>query len=68
MLGKNIRAARAAKKLKQADLARRCGWSPLRMWRYESDRNVPGIDDLRLIARELGVTTDSLLAPEAKAS
>ena len=54
-VGMTIRAARAAARLSQRDLAARCGYSQSWLSRVESGRRVASDDDLRRIARELGI-------------
>jgi transcriptional regulator with XRE-family HTH domain len=75
MLGENIKTARLAAALKQAALARQLGISPLRMWRYESNRARPSIEMLRQIAEHIdgalrglglpGITVDELINAKA---
>jgi transcriptional regulator with XRE-family HTH domain len=61
MLGKRIRAAREARSIGQAALARLIGVEPVTMWRYEAGRLRPGLASLEKIASTLSVTLDSLL-------
>lgn len=64
MLGENIKAARDAAGIKQAEFARQLGISPLRMWRYETNRARPSIEMLKQIASLAGVTVDALVAEQ----
>lgn len=61
-LGERIRAARKARGLSQPALARLCGWdSQSRISQYETDNREPQLDDLKKIARALGVPIESLV-------
>jgi transcriptional regulator with XRE-family HTH domain len=60
-IGANIAAARKARGIGQAELARRIGVeSATTMWRYEHGWRAP-VDKLEAIARECRVTIDELL-------
>ena len=54
-------AARAARRLSQADLARRAGIQPSALCHFETGRRRPSFDNLRRLADALGVTADYLL-------
>lgn len=61
-LGKRIKHFREAKGWSQGELAEACGWaSQSRVGNYEVDKREPSLDDLRTIARLLGVTLFDLL-------
>jgi transcriptional regulator with XRE-family HTH domain len=64
-LGPNIRAARAAAGVKQAELARRIGVTPTTVWKWENARVVPPLERIAQIADVLGVTLDALVKLEA---
>lgn len=66
MIGKRIREAREAAKLKQAELARRVGVQPISIYKIESGRSTPGLQLLTRIATELGVSIDSLVFDESE--
>ena len=58
--GKRIEAARKAKGLTQAEVARRLGWSPSNYGRIEHGRITPSLRSLEAIARALDVAVSSL--------
>jgi transcriptional regulator with XRE-family HTH domain len=61
-LGPNIRAARVAAGVAQAELARRLGVTPTTVWKWESSRVVPPLERLAQIAVLLSVTLDQLVS------
>jgi transcriptional regulator with XRE-family HTH domain len=64
-LGPNIRAARVAAGVKQAELARRIGVTPTTVWKWENARVVPPLERVAQIAEQLGVTLEGLVTPRA---
>lgn len=60
-LGDRIRATYEALGLKQADVARLCGWSAQRFGNYVTGKRPPGLQDLIKIAEKLNTTPDDLL-------
>lgn len=59
-LGARIRALRQARGLTLPELARRVGYGKGSLSEVERDRKRPGVDVLALLARELGVSMDTL--------
>lgn len=62
--GNRLRQLREDKKITQKALAERIGMSKETLYRYESNLQTPGIDNIRRLARELCTTTDYLLGME----
>ena len=63
-LGSRIAHYRKLNGLSQQALATKCGWeSQSRIGNYEKDFREPSFDDLRRIAKVLGVTLNDLLNP-----
>ncbi|BAU74929.1 helix-turn-helix domain-containing protein [Metapseudomonas furukawaii] len=63
-LGTRIAHYRKLKGLSQQALANECGWeSQSRIGNYERDTREPSFDDLRRIAKALGVSLNDLLTP-----
>ena len=65
-LGADLRALRKARGLTLADLARRLGRSVGWLSQVERDLSVPGIDDLRDMARVFDVAVSSLFRSDAQ--
>ena len=65
-LGLRIAALRAAKNMKQNDLAERLGISAQAVSKWENDVSAPDISTLPALAKELGVSVDELLTGEKK--
>lgn len=63
-IGKALRAARNAKRLRQEDVAKACGWKDgqNRLSNYEMDKREPSIEDLRKLAEVLETTPGALIA------
>ena len=61
-LGKRIANYRKRKNLKQDDLAQKLNVSPQAVSKWENDQTCPDISLLPLLARELGVSVDTLLS------
>lgn len=55
-IGKRIREARQRRGLSQEALAARCGWRQSRIGNYERDERQPRVEDIKKIAKELGVS------------
>ncbi len=66
-LGEKIRAARMALGLTQAQLAEQLMVSRPAVTKWEADKGIPDIDNLKLIAQYLGVSLDELLADDGSA-
>lgn len=65
-LGERIKAARVAKGLSQPELARRCGWdSQSRISHYETGKREPQLEDLRKLARCLGLAIEDLVGTDS---
>ena len=60
-LGQNIQTARRAKGLSQETLAERIGVSRQALGKWEKDTALPGLDNLQVLAAELGTGVDALL-------
>lgn len=60
--GQLIKQARQNAGLTQPELAEKCGWGQSRISNYERGEREPGIDDLRLISKALGVDIYDLIA------
>lgn len=68
-IGKRIQTLRKQKSLTQEQLAERVGVSPQAVSKWENDNSCPDISILPALAKELGVSIDTLLgydAPEVK--
>lgn len=63
-LGQNIQTARRAKGLSQETLAERIGVSRQALGKWEKDTALPGLDNLQVLAAELGTGVDALLGAE----
>ena len=63
-LGQNIQTARRAKGLSQEALAERIGVSRQALGKWEKDTALPGLDNLQVLAAELGTGVDALLGAE----
>ena len=63
-LGQNIQTARRAKGLSQEALAERIGVSRQALGKWEKDTALPGLDNLQVLAAELGAGVDALLGAE----
>ena len=63
-LGQNIQTARKAKGLSQEALAERIGVSRQALGKWEKDTALPGLDNLQVLAAELGTGVDALLGAE----
>lgn len=63
-LGDRIRAARLERGLKGTTLADAVGVRAHTVWRWEAGKVHPDADNVALIARALGVSTDWLLTGE----
>ena len=63
-LGQNIQTARRAKGLSQEALAERIGVSRQALGKWEKDTALPGLDNLQVLAAELGTSVDALLGAE----
>lgn len=61
-IGKNIRAYRQAKKLRQEDLAEKTGLSANYIGMVERGEKIPSLETFICIANALGVSADMLLA------
>ncbi len=61
-IGKNIRAYRQAKKLRQEDLAVKTGLSTNYIGMVERGEKIPSLETFICIANALGVSADMLLA------
>ena len=61
-IGKNIRAYRQAKKLRQEDLAEKTGLSANYVGMVERGEKIPSLETFICIANALGVSADMLLA------
>jgi transcriptional regulator with XRE-family HTH domain len=57
-----LKTAREAKKMSQAQIAKRAGLQPSHVSHFETGRREPSAENLRALADALGVTTDYLLA------
>ena len=64
-LGKRVRAARERSSLSLRELARRVGVSPSFMSQVELGRAAPSVGTLYAIARELGLSLDTLMAADS---
>lgn len=60
-IGNRLVAARKAAGLRRVDLAKKTGIAPEVLFRYETDRVVPGAEKVALIAQAIGCTTDAIL-------
>src|SRR5258706_7986493 len=56
-----LREARERRGWTQRELAARCGLSDIQVYRYETGRSDPSASNLRLMAEQLGISTDYLL-------
>ena len=65
-LGANIRRARKAKKLTQAQLAERIGVTPSAITQYERGDIRPEVEKVRAIAEALGIPEQDLFDPSKK--
>jgi transcriptional regulator with XRE-family HTH domain len=65
-LGTRIAAGRAAKNMKQNDLAEHLGVSAQAVSKWENDISAPDISMLPALARELDMSVDELLTGEKK--
>lgn len=63
-IGTRMAAEREKAGLKRSEVARRCGINPEVLFKYETDRMVPGGDKVARIATAIGCTTDSILLDE----
>ena len=63
-LGQNIQTARRAKGLSQEALSERIGVSRQALGKWEKDTALPGLDNLQVLAAELGTGVDALLGAE----
>lgn len=61
VIGNRLREERELKGLKQPDLAERVGVSTNQIVKWEKEKSNPGSDKLKLIAKELNVSSDYLL-------
>lgn len=64
-LGEKIRYARKCCRLSQEQLAEKMCVSRSAIAKWETDKGMPDIENLKLLSRLLGVTTDSLLDDSA---
>ena len=64
-LGARITALRKAAGLSQEALAAKLGVSRQAIGKWEADASLPGLDNLHQLAKELGVSIDTLLTGEA---
>lgn len=62
--GQLIKQARQNAGLTQPELAEKCGWGQSRISNYERGERDPGIDDLRLISKALGVDIYDLITKQ----
>ena len=62
--GQLIKQARQNAGLTQPELAEKCGWGQSRISNYERGERDPGIDDLRLISKALGVDIYELITKQ----
>lgn len=62
MYGRNIQAARKARRLRQRELAAKCGVTREHLSRIERDQGSPTMGLLQRISKELGVTVSELTA------
>ena len=56
-----LRALREKRELNQSDLARAAGLQPSAIAHFEGGRRKPSFDNIRELAKALGVTTDTLM-------
>lgn len=61
-----LKAAREAKKMSQAGLAKASGLQPSHVSHFETGRRAPSAENLRGLADALGVTTDYLLGRQTR--
>jgi transcriptional regulator with XRE-family HTH domain len=64
-VGQTIRAKRAKKRMRLADLSSLCGLTPSALSRIECGERMPSMKALERIAKGLGVSTRDLLPPRA---
>lgn len=60
-IGRAIFEIRKEKKIKQVDLADKCGLSVVALCNIEKGRNKPSFKTVELLASQLGVSTDYLI-------
>lgn len=56
-----LREARERREMTQADLARATGLIPSAIAHFEAGRRKPSFDNIRILAKALGVTSDTLM-------
>jgi transcriptional regulator with XRE-family HTH domain len=61
--GEKIRAARAARVIGQAELARAAGIDPVALWKIEHDKRAPRPATLRKLAEAMGTTSGKPVDP-----
>jgi transcriptional regulator with XRE-family HTH domain len=65
MIGRKIQAAREARGIKQAELARQCGMERQALWKLERAENVT-VRTLERVAAALGVSVTDLVGDKEK--
>jgi transcriptional regulator with XRE-family HTH domain len=61
-LGKKLKARRLELDIRQAEVARRCGWEPTRIWKFEKGHSLPSTHAIGVLAKALHLDADDLYA------